>query len=100
MAGLGGEPDSLPSGGLLTNSTVASAIRSGQAGSLAQTYQGAGFLPNPNFSFFGCGCFIGDYAGVAASDTVLYPVWTDGRDSAYQQTGLGETDIFTDIEFL
>ena len=25
----------------------------------------------------------------------VYPVWTDGRDSAIDQTGIGETDIFT-----
>ncbi len=53
---------------------------------------------NPDQSFFDCGCFIGDYNGIAASTTVVYPVWTDGRSSAFAQTGIGETDIFTDVE--
>jgi len=25
-------------------------------------------------------------------------VWTDGRHSSIQQTGIGETDIFTNVE--
>ncbi len=41
----------LASGGLLTNATVSGLIRSGEPGSLAQTYQTNGFLP-ANFSFF------------------------------------------------
>jgi hypothetical protein len=53
---------------------------------------------NPNFAFFGDGAFIGDYNGIAVSDTNVYPVWTDGRNNAKQQTGIGETDIFTDVE--
>jgi hypothetical protein len=28
----------------------------------------------------------------------VYPVWTDGRDSAIAQTGIGETDIFANVE--
>ena len=44
------------------------------------------------------GAFIGDYNGIAASDKAVYPVWTDGRNSAFNQTGIGETDIFTNVE--
>jgi hypothetical protein len=46
--------NSLPGAGLLTNSTIKSAILSNQVGSLAQTYQANGFLPSniPGFSFF------------------------------------------------
>lgn len=51
---------------------------------------------NPNDGFFTSGAFIGDYNALAASDTQVYPVWTDGRDSARSETGIGETDIFTD----
>ncbi|HEX9376540.1 MAG TPA: sialidase family protein [Actinomycetota bacterium] len=51
---------------------------------------------NPDKGFFSCGCFIGDYNALAASDQVVYPVWTDGRDSAGPP--LGETDIFTNVE--
>jgi hypothetical protein len=51
---------------------------------------------NPDKSFFTCGCFIGDYNGLAASDEVVYPVWTDGRTSAGPP--LGQTDIFTNVE--
>ena len=32
------------------------------------------------------------------SRTQVYPVWTDGRNSAFKRTGIGETDIFTDVE--
>jgi hypothetical protein len=53
---------------------------------------------NPNKGFFSSGAFIGDYNGIAASTTHVYPVWTDGRSSAFDQTGIGETDIFTDVE--
>jgi hypothetical protein len=28
----------------------------------------------------------------------VYPVWTDGRNNAIEQTGIGETDIFTNVE--
>jgi hypothetical protein len=51
---------------------------------------------NPDKGFFSCGCFIGDYNGLAASDQVIYPVWTDGRNSAGPP--LGQTDIFTNVE--
>jgi hypothetical protein len=51
---------------------------------------------NPNDGFFASGAFIGDYNGLAASDQSVYPVWTDGRDDAIGETGIGETDIFTD----
>lgn len=53
---------------------------------------------NPNEAFFRSGAFIGDYNGIAVSQTQVYPVWTDGRNSAFDRTGIGETDIFTDIE--
>jgi hypothetical protein len=51
---------------------------------------------NPDKSFFSCGCFIGDYNGLAASNAVIYPVWTDGRNSAGKP--IGQTDIFTNVE--
>ena len=51
---------------------------------------------NPDKSFFTCGCFIGDYNGLAASDEVVYPVWTDGRNTPGPP--LGQTDIFTNVE--
>jgi len=51
---------------------------------------------NPNDGFFSSGAFIGDYNALAASDQQVYPVWTDGRDDARSETGIGETDIFTD----
>src|SRR5919201_6531593 len=50
---------------------------------------------DPNLGFFTSGAFIGDYNGLAASNGAVYPVWTDGRDDAIGQTGLGETDVFT-----
>lgn len=53
---------------------------------------------DPNNGFFSSGAFIGDYNGLAASNKVVYPVWTDGRNSAIAQTGIGETDIFTNVE--
>lgn len=51
---------------------------------------------NPNDSFFSCGCFIGDYNGLAASNLVLYPVWTDGRNTPGPPNG--DTDIFANVE--
>jgi hypothetical protein len=51
---------------------------------------------DPNRSFFSCGCFIGDYNAVAASPTIVYPVWTDGRNTP--GSPLGQTDIYTNIE--
>jgi hypothetical protein len=53
---------------------------------------------NPNLGFFSSGAFIGDYSGIAVSSTNVYPVWTDGRNTAIARTGIGETDIFTDVE--
>jgi hypothetical protein len=53
---------------------------------------------NPDFGFRDCGCFIGDYNGIAASDKVVYPVWTDGRNTNFPVNGFGETDIFTNVE--
>jgi hypothetical protein len=51
---------------------------------------------DPHDGFFANGSFIGDYNGLAASDEVLYPVWTDGRTSGGPP--LGQTDIFTNVE--
>jgi hypothetical protein len=53
---------------------------------------------NPDLGFFTSGAFIGDYNGLAASDQAVYPVWTDGRNNAIAETGIGETDIFTNVE--
>ena len=53
---------------------------------------------DPNQGFFTSGAFIGDYNGLAASTDAVYAVWTDGRDDAIGQTGLGETDIFTSVQ--
>jgi hypothetical protein len=55
-------------------------------------------LWDPDRGFFTSGSFIGDYSGLAASDKAVYPVWTDGRDSAIDQTGIGETENFTNVE--
>jgi hypothetical protein len=51
---------------------------------------------NPDSSFFSCGCFIGDYTGLAASTTAIYPIWTDGRNSPGPPNG--DTEIFTNVE--
>lgn len=53
---------------------------------------------DPDRGFFRSGRFIGDYIDVAASERAVYPVWTDGRDSAIDRTGIGETDIFTAVQ--
>ena len=53
---------------------------------------------DPDLGFFTSGAFIGDYSGIAANDQVIYPVWTDGRNSDIGNTGIGETDVFTDVE--
>ncbi len=53
---------------------------------------------DPDLGFFTSGAFIGDYSGIAANNKVIYPVWTDGRNNAFAQTGIGETDVFTDVE--
>jgi len=29
---------------------------------------------------------------------VSYPSWTDGRNTNIVNTGIGETDVFTDVE--
>jgi hypothetical protein len=50
---------------------------------------------DPDEAFFNCGCFIGDYNGMAVGGSLLYPVWTDGRNSPGKP--LGQTDIFTDV---
>jgi hypothetical protein len=48
---------------------------------------------DPNMGFFSSGSFIGDYNWIAAAPTVVYPVWTDGRNSLGSPNG--QTDIFT-----
>jgi len=53
---------------------------------------------NPDLGFFTSGAFIGDYNGLAVSSKAVYPVWTDGRNDAIATTGIGETDIFTNVE--
>jgi hypothetical protein len=53
---------------------------------------------DPNLGFFSSGAFIGDYNGLAASNKAVYPVWADGRNNSIEQTGIGETDIFTNVE--
>jgi hypothetical protein len=55
-------------------------------------------LWNPDLGFFTSGAFIGDYSGLAANNRVTYPVWTDGRNSSFAETGIGETDVFTDVQ--
>jgi hypothetical protein len=50
-------------------------------------------LWDPNQSFFSSGSFIGDYIWYAASSTLQYPVWADGRNTP--GVPLGQTDIFT-----
>jgi hypothetical protein len=51
---------------------------------------------NPNRSFFSSGAFAGDYNGIAAGEGVIYPVWTDGRNSPGPPNG--DTDIWTNVE--
>jgi hypothetical protein len=53
---------------------------------------------DPNLGFFTSGAFIGDYNGLAASTDAVYAVWTDGRNNSIGQTGLGETDVFTEVQ--
>jgi hypothetical protein len=55
-------------------------------------------LWNPDQSFFTSGAFIGDYSGLAANATAVYPAWTDGTANAIGETGIGETDVFTNVE--
>jgi BNR/Asp-box repeat len=54
-------------------------------------------LWNPDLGFFTSGAFIGDYQGAAAGKGVFYPVWVDGRTTAIAETGIGNTDIFTNV---
>jgi hypothetical protein len=51
---------------------------------------------DPRQSFFTCGCFIGDYNQIAVSDDVIYPAWTDGRNTPGRPAG--DTDMFTNVE--
>jgi len=51
---------------------------------------------DPRQSFFTCGCFMGDYNQIAVSDHVIYPAWTDGRNSPGRPAG--DTDIFGNVE--
>lgn len=51
---------------------------------------------DPNLSFFSSGAFAGDYNGLAAGNGVIYPVWTDGRNSPGPPHG--DTDIWTNVE--
>ncbi len=53
---------------------------------------------DPDNGFFVSASFIGDYSGLTVSSAAAYPVWTDGRHSDIQRTGIGETDIFTTVE--
>jgi hypothetical protein len=55
-------------------------------------------LWNPDLGFFTGGNFMGDYMGVAAGSGILYPVWVDGRNTAIASTGIGNTDIFTNVK--
>ena len=51
---------------------------------------------DPNRSFSQCGCFIGDYNGIASSPTMTYPVWTDGRNTPGPPNG--DTEIYSNPE--
>jgi hypothetical protein len=53
---------------------------------------------DPRLGFFTSGRFIGDYITVAASSKFIYPTWADGRTTQIVRTGIGNTDIFTDVE--
>ncbi len=53
---------------------------------------------NPDWGFFTSGAFIGDYTGIAASNHVVYPVWPDGRNTKFFETGIGNTNIETNVE--
>jgi hypothetical protein len=53
---------------------------------------------NPDWGFFTSGAFIGDYNGLAAANDVVYPVWTDGRNTKFFETGIGNTNIETNVE--
>jgi hypothetical protein len=53
---------------------------------------------NPNLSFFSSGSFAGDYNGLASPEGVIYPIWTDGRNSPGPPNG--DTDIWSNVEFV
>jgi hypothetical protein len=53
---------------------------------------------NPDWGFFTSASFIGDYSGLAAANKVVYPVWTDGRNTKFFETGIGNTNIETNVE--
>jgi hypothetical protein len=53
---------------------------------------------NPNRGFFSSGSFAGDYNGLASPEGVIYPIWTDGRNSPGPPNG--DTDIWTNVEFV
>ncbi len=52
---------------------------------------------NPDLAFFRSGAFIGDYMGAIAGAHAFYPVWVDGRTTKIAETGIGNTDIFTNV---
>lgn len=52
---------------------------------------------NPDLGFFRSGAFIGDYMGAVAGAHAFYPVWVDGRTTQIASTGIGNTDIFTNV---
>jgi hypothetical protein len=86
--------------------------RNSASGALTETFQGMSSdggdtwqnvnissVPfDPRKSFFSCGCFIGDYNQIAVSDQVIYPVWTDGRDSPPKPAG--DSNIWSNVEIL
>jgi hypothetical protein len=86
--------------------------RDDPANKLIDTYQGVSHdngrtwtntklstaLWNPDLAFFTSGAFIGDYMGAVAGTKAFYPVWVDGRNTAINSTGLGNTDIFTNVK--
>lgn len=55
-------------------------------------------LWNPDEAFFTSGAFIGDYSGLAANTTAVYAAWTDGQANAFDETGIGESDVFTSVQ--
>ena len=55
-------------------------------------------LWDPDLGFFKSGAFIGDYNGLAVNKRVIYAAWTDGRNNSIKETGIGETDVFTDVQ--
>ena len=55
---------------------------------------------NPDWGFFTSASFIGDYSALAANNKVVYPVWTDGRNTKFFETGIGNTNIETNVEIV